>query len=85
METNSEVIHLMSSLLVLTMSTAAVSDKQKVYSMNILQSKLTVMKYEEVTSIRRNKEKKLEFQLIHIKLCQKVRRTNFNDFAKLKL
>ena len=53
METNSEVIHLMSSLLVLTMSTAAVSDKQKVYSMNILQSKLTVMKYEEVTSIRR--------------------------------
>ena len=53
METNSEVIHLMSSLLVLTMSTAAVSDKQKVYSMNILQSKLTVMKYEGVMSIRR--------------------------------
>ena len=53
METNSEVMQLMSSLLVLTMSTAAVSDKQKVYSMNILQSKLNVMKYEEVTSIRR--------------------------------
>ena len=53
METNSEVMHSMSSLLVLTMSTAAVSDKQKMYSMNILQSKLNVMKYEEVTSIRR--------------------------------
>ena len=53
METNSEVIYVMLSLLVLTMSTAAVSDKQKVYSMNILQSKLNVMKYEEVTSIRR--------------------------------
>ena len=40
METNLEVIHLMTSLLILTMATMVVSDKQKVYNVNFVMSKL---------------------------------------------
>ena len=50
METNLEVIHLMTSLLILTMATMVVSDKQKVHYVNFLMSKLNVMNYEERTS-----------------------------------
>ena len=52
METNLEVIHLMTSLLILTMATMVVSDKQKVHYVNFLMSKLNVMNYEERTSIQ---------------------------------
>ena len=50
METNLEVIHLMTSLLISTMATMVVSDKQKVHYVNFLMSKLNVMNYEERTS-----------------------------------
>ena len=50
METNLEVIHLMASLLISIMTTMAVSDRQKVYNVNFVMSKLNEMNYEERTS-----------------------------------
>ena len=47
METNLEVIHLMTSLLISIMTTMVVSDKQKVYNVNFVMSKLNEMNYEE--------------------------------------
>ena len=50
METNLEVIHLMASLLISIMTTMVVSDKQKVYNLNFLMSKLNEMNYKERTT-----------------------------------
>ena len=47
METNLEVIHLMTSFLVSTMATMVVSDRQKGHNVNFFMSKLNVMNYEE--------------------------------------